>query len=71
MESLLTVHAKAFPKVYLMCDILFLLNLAGLTIFSIYYCKSKYSLDLLIEDDPDIDLRGLKSFTFSRTYDVE
>jgi len=71
MDYWLSVHSKAYSKVYLIFDLLFVLNLGGLIIFSIYYCKSKYSLEYLIEDDPDIDLTGLKSFSFSRISDVE
>jgi len=71
MDYWLSVHSKAYSKVYLIFDLLFVLNLGGLIIFSIYYCKSKYSLEYLIEDDPDIDLTGLKSFSFTRISDVE
>ena len=71
MDNWLTVHSRAYSKVYLMCDILFILNLGGLVIFSIYYCKSKYSLEYLIEGDPDIDLTGLQNFSFSKEYDID
>ena len=71
MDNWLTVHSKAYSKVYLLCDLLFVLNLGGLIIFSIYYHKSKYSLEYLIEDDPDIDLTGLKTFSFTRESDLE
>jgi len=71
MDNWLTVHSKAYSKVYLLCDLLFVLNLGGLIIFSIYYHKSKYFLEYLIEDDPDIDLTGLKTFSFTRESDLE
>ena len=71
MDSWLSVHSHAYSKVYLIYGLLFALNIGGLVIFSIYYCKSNYSLEYLIEDDPDIDLTGLKSFSFEKTNDVE
>ena len=71
MDSWLSVHSHAYSKVYLIYGLLFALNIGGLVVFSIYYCKSKYSLEYLIEDDPDIDLTGLKSFSFSKTSDIE
>ena len=71
MDSWLSVHSYTYSKVYLIYGLLFVLNIGGLVIFSIYYCKSNYSLEYLIEDDPDIDLTGLKSFSFEKTNDVE
>ena len=71
MDSWLSVHSHAYSKVYLIYGLLFALNIGGLVIFSIYYCKSNYSLEYLIEDDPDIDLSGLKSFSFTNAYDLE
>ena len=41
-----------------------MVNLGALVVLSISYCKSTYSLELLEENDPDIDLTGLKSFSF-------
>ena len=71
MDNWLSVNYRAYSKVYLIYGLIFALNLGGLVIFSIYYCKSKYSLEYLIEDDPDIDLTGLESFSFSKEYDIE
>ena len=71
MDSWLSVHSQAYSKVYLIYGLLFALNLGGLAIFSLFYCKSKYSLEYLIEDDPDIDLTGLKSFSFTKESDLE
>ena len=71
MDSLLSVHSQAYSKVYLIYGLLFALNLGGLIIFTVFYCKSKYSLVYLIEDDPDIDLTGLKSFSFTKASDLD
>ena len=71
MDSWLSVHSQAYSKVYLIYGLLFAWNLGSLIIFSVFYCKSKYSLEYLIEDDPDIDLTGLKNFSFTKAYDVE
>ena len=71
MDSWLSVHSQAYSKVYLLYVLLVVLNLGGLIIFSIYYCKSKYSLEYLIEDDPDIYVAGLESFSFGAKSDIE
>ena len=71
MKNWLTVNFKAYSKVYLIYSLIFVLNLGGLIIFSFFYCKSKYSLEYLIEEDPDIDLTGLESFSFIKDSDVE
>lgn len=64
MDSLLSVHSRAEPKVCVFFIILIIIDLAALIIFTVNYCFSKYSLDYLIENDPDIDLTGLRGFSF-------
>ena len=64
MDDWLSVHSHAYSKVYLLYGLVFTVNLAALVVLSINYCKSTYSLEFLEENDPDIDLSGLKSFSF-------
>ena len=64
MDDWLSVHSHAYSKVYLLYGLVFVVNLGALVVSSINYCKSTYSLELLEETDPDIDLTGLKSFSF-------
>ena len=71
MDDWLSVHSHAYSKVYLLYGLVFTVNLAALVVLSINYCKSTYSLDLLEENDPDIDLTGLKSFSFISKSNME
>ena len=71
MDNILIIHPRAHTKAFLIFFILFLLNLISLIIYTVNYCLSKYSLDYLIEDDPVIDLTGLKSFSFSSSENKE
>ena len=64
MDEWLTVHSTAYSKVYFLYGLVFAINLGALVVLSINYCKSTYSLEFLEENDPDIDLTGLKGFSF-------
>jgi len=70
MKQWLKVHSRAYSKVNLLYGLLLGLNLLSLIICTIYYCINKYSFENFIEDDPDIDLTGLKSFSFTGKYDL-
>lgn len=71
MEDWLSVHSHAYSKVYFIYGLVFAVNLGALVILSINYCKSTYSLSLLEENDPDIDLTGLKGFSFESYSNME
>ena len=64
MINWFTVHDKAVNKVYFLYIISFSLNLFSLILMTIIYCINIYSFQYLDEDDPNIDLTGIKSFTF-------
>ena len=66
MEDWLSVHEHAYGKVYLLYILLFTTNIFALIFLTVNYCLSKYSLEYFKEDDPDIDLTGLKGFSFSQ-----
>ncbi|MBO6243509.1 MAG: hypothetical protein J6O41_02940 [Clostridia bacterium] len=71
IKKWLKVHSKAYSKIYLLYGLLLGLTLVTFLIFTIYYCVSEYSFEYFIEDDPDIDLSGLKSFSFVAKYDID
>jgi len=71
MDDWLRVHYQAYSKVYLIYGLVFAVNLGALVVLSISYCKSTYSLNLLEENDPDIDLTGLKGFSFDYYSNME
>ena len=64
MEVCLIVHTRAISKVYIFYDLLFGINIISFIIGTVSYCLSRYNLKYLGEDDPDIDLTGIKSFDF-------
>ena len=64
MEDCLIVHTKAISKVYIFYGLLFGINIISFVIGTVNYCLSRYNLKYLGEDDPDIDLTGIKSFDF-------
>ena len=65
MEECLIVHPRAYNKAIVIYSLAFITNLVSLILMTINYCRSVYSLDLLEENDPDIDLTGIKKFSFS------
>ena len=69
MENLLKVNIKAYNKVYVFYYIILIINfiLFGLTTFN--YCQSYYIFNYMEENNPDIDLTGLKSFYFELSLD--
>ena len=71
MDDWLSVHSHAYSKVYLLYGLVFVVNLGALVVLSINYCKSTYSLELLEENDPDIDLTGLQGFSFGSYSNME
>ena len=71
MEDWLTVHSQAYSKVYFLYGLVFTINIGALVVLSFNYCKSTYSLELLEENDPDIDLTGLKGFSFESYSNME
>lgn len=71
MDEWLTVHSTAYSKVYFLYGLVFAINLGALVVLSINYCKSTYSLEFLEENDPDIDLTGLKGFSFDSYSNME
>ena len=66
MEDWLSVHERAYGKVYFLYSLVFVVNIIALIFLTVNYCLSKYSLEYFKEDDPDIDLTGLKGFSFSQ-----
>ena len=66
MEDWLSVHEHAYGKVYFLYSLVFVVNIIALIFLTVNYCLSKYSLEYFKEDDPDIDLTGLKGFSFSQ-----
>ena len=66
MESCLIVHPKAYSKFHVFYTVIFATNLIALCLMTINYCMSSYSLKYYEEEDPNIDLTGIKSFHFSR-----
>ena len=65
MEECLIVHPRAYNKACILFILAFLANFVSLILMTINYCRSTYSLDYLEENDPDIDLTGIKYFSFS------
>ena len=65
MEECLIVHPRAYNKATTLYTLTFITNLASLILMTINYCRSVYSLDYLEENNPDIDLTGIKKFSFS------
>ena len=69
MDDCLDVHS--YGKVYILCCLVFVVNIIALIFLTVNYCLSKYSLEYLLENDPDIDLTGLSGFSFSQTTNDE
>jgi len=70
MENLLKVYPKAYNKVYVFYYIIFGLNLILFALVTINYCLSFYTLNYMEENNPDIDLTGIRSFQFSSSLDA-
>ena len=68
MDSCLIVHPKAYSKVHVFYSIIFIGNIIALCLMTINYCLSAYSLKYYEEEDPNIDLTGISSFSFRRGY---
>ena len=64
MNKLLKVHPRAVNKIIIFMFIIFALSLALLIISIVSYSKSENNLNYFEENDPDIDLTGLSSFSF-------
>ena len=65
MDECLIVHSRAISKVYIFYIFVFAINIISFIIGTVNYCLSRYSLKYLEENDPDIDLTGIKSFSFN------
>ena len=68
MENLLKVHLKAIDKFYFFYWIIVGIFVITLILSTINYCLIHYSLEFLEENDPDIDVGGLRTFSFNRHY---
>ena len=66
MESCLIVHPKAYSKFHVFYTVIFATNIIALCLMTINYCMSSYSLNYYKEEEPNIDLTGVKSFHFSK-----
>lgn len=64
MDECLIVHSKAYSKVYIFYSFLFAIHIISFIIGTVNYCRSRYKLEYLEENNPDIDLTGIKSFDF-------
>ena len=69
MEDLLKVHPKAYNKVYVFYYIILSLNLILFILVTINYCLSFYTFNYMEENDPDINITGIKSFNFVSSLD--
>ena len=70
MEDLLKVHPKAYNKVYIFYYIILTINLILFILVTINYCLSFYSFNYKEENDPSIDITGIKSFNFVSSLDT-
>jgi len=70
MEDLLKVHQRAFNKVYIFYYTILTINLILFIFVTVNYCLSFYAFNYNEENDPNIHITGLESFSFVSSLDA-
>lgn len=65
-DDCLIVHEKAHNKVYTIYSLIGLVTLVSFITMTINFARSIHSLDYFEQNDPDIDLSGVKNFEFEQ-----